>query len=118
MRIGVDLVEIARIEQTLDRHGRRFLQRVFTPREQAIYAGKTRSLAARWAAKEAAAKALGCGIGAVRWIDIEVLNDESGAPIILLHEEAERRARSLGLSQWRVSLSHTDTLAIAFVVAL
>ncbi|NOX60666.1 MAG: holo-[acyl-carrier-protein] synthase [Chloroflexi bacterium] len=118
MRIGVDLIEIARIEKALNQHGERFLRRVYTAREQAAYAQNPRSLAARWAAKEAAAKALGCGIGAVRWVEIEVLTNAEGAPELTLHGEAARRAQALGLSQWQVSLSHTKALAIAFVIAL
>ncbi|MCO6452466.1 MAG: holo-ACP synthase [Caldilineales bacterium] len=118
MRTGVDLIEIHRIEQALDRHGQRFLQRVFTPAEIARYGDRMHSLAARWAAKEAVAKALGCGIGTVRWVDIEVMNGDDGSPDLRLYGDAAARAEKLGLQQWSLSLSHTNELAIAFVAAL
>ncbi len=118
MRTGVDLIEISRIQAALDRHGERFLQRVFTQRETAAYGLRPASLAARWAAKEAVAKALGCGIGRVSWQEIEVLGDDAGAPSLFLHGHAAALSAELGLSAWSVSLSHTHTLAIAFVVAL
>jgi holo-[acyl-carrier protein] synthase len=74
-------------------------------------------LAARFAAKEATAKALGTGIGDVHWIDIEVRSDERGRPFLQLHGAAAQLARELGLGEWQVSLSHTQDHAIAFVVA-
>lgn len=116
MRTGVDIVEISRIQGALERHGERFLQRVYTEREIDRYAKRTNSLAARWAAKEAVAKALGCGIGEIGWTDIEIL-DENGAPHVHLHGNATILAAELGLSGWSVSLSHTAEMAIAFVVA-
>lgn len=117
MRSGVDLIEIRRIQAALDRHGRRFLQRVYTDREIACYGGRVPSLAVRWAAKEAVAKALGMGIGVIRWRDIEILNGGDGAPVLHLYGAAAARAAELGLSTWSLSLSHTHELAIAFVVA-
>jgi holo-[acyl-carrier protein] synthase len=117
MRTGVDLIEIPRIQSVLERHGQRFLQRVFTAQEIAAYGSRPASLAARWAGKEAVAKTLGSGIGAVRWRDIEILSDADGAPRLLLHGQAAARSAELGLSAWSISLSHTHTLAIAFVVA-
>lgn len=116
MRTGVDIVEISRIQATVERYGERFLQRVYTKREIDRYAKRTNSLAARWAAKEAVAKALGCGIGEVGWTDIEIL-DEDGAPLVQLHGNAALLAAQLGLSGWSVSLSHTAEMAVAFVVA-
>lgn len=117
MRTGVDLVEIARIQAALDHHGQRFLARVFTDQEIARYGGRVASLAARWAAKEAVAKALGSGIGEVGWREIEVLADAEGAPILHLYGAAAARSSALGLTEWAISLSHTDAQAIAFVVA-
>ncbi|HYN89013.1 MAG TPA: holo-ACP synthase, partial [Ardenticatenaceae bacterium] len=70
---GIDLIEIARIEEALERFGARFLDRVYTPAEQRACGRRAPSLAARWAAKEAASKALGVGIGDVRWVEIEVV---------------------------------------------
>jgi len=115
---GVDLVDIERIREAIDRHGERFSARIFTEAEQRECNGRFSSLAARFAAKEAAAKALGCGIGVVSWLDIEVRGDENHAPHLYLHGEGEKLARRLGLLNWSVSLSHTETQAIAFVVAI
>ena len=115
---GVDLVDISRIRDAIERHGARFIARIFTEVEQRECNDRFSSLAARFAAKEAAAKALGCGIGDVGWLDIEVRGDENHAPHLYLHGEGERLAKKLGLSDWSVSLSHTETQAIAFVVAV
>jgi holo-[acyl-carrier protein] synthase len=115
---GVDLIDIARIREAIDRHGERFIARIFTEIEQRESSGRFDSLAARFAAKEATAKALGCGIGDVSWLDIEVRGDENNAPHLYLHGAGEKMARKLRLSNWSVSLSHTETHAIAFVVAI
>ncbi|NUQ37450.1 MAG: holo-ACP synthase [Caldilineales bacterium] len=117
MRTGVDLIEISRIGQTLAEHGERFQRRVFTAAEWRLCGGRPAALAGRWAAKEAAAKALGCGIGDVAWLEIEILNDARGAPILRLHGAAARLAAELGLDQWTISLSHSRDLAIALVIA-
>jgi holo-[acyl-carrier protein] synthase len=114
--IGVDMVEIDRFTHSVDRFGDRFLRRVFTEPELAYCQGRVASLAARWAAKEAVAKALGSGIGAVGWQEIEVLNDSNRRPFIQLHGAAAGLAAQLGLSGFAVSLSHTQAYAIAFVV--
>ena len=118
LRTGVDLVEIRRIAEAVERHGRRFLNRVFTQYEQAECSGRAASLAARFAAKEAVAKALGCGIGRVGWTEIEVRSDETKAPHLFLYGEGERLAGELGLTTWSLSLSHTESQAIAFVTAM
>jgi holo-[acyl-carrier protein] synthase len=115
---GVDLVDVARIRDAIDRHGQRFISRIFTETEQHESGGRFASLAARFAAKEAAAKALGCGIGDVGWLDIEIRGDENHAPHLYLHGEGRKLAEKLGLSNWSVSLSHTEGQAIAFVVAM
>jgi len=115
---GVDLVDIVRVREAIDRHGERFIARIFTKIEQRECAGRSASLAARFAAKEATAKALGCGIGVVSWLEIEVRGDENHAPHLYLHGEGEKMAKKLGLLNWSVSLSHTETQAIAFVVAI
>ena len=117
LRTGVDLIDIARIREAIERHGDRFVFRVFTEAEQRDCGGRVSSLAARFAAKEAAAKALGCGIGDVSWLDIEIRSDEKKAPHLILHGAGERLAKELGLLNWSVSLSHTENQAIAFVVA-
>jgi len=115
---GVDLVDIERIRDAIDRHGMRFIARIFTEIEQRESGGRVASLAARFAAKEATAKALGCGIGDVGWLDIEIRGDEKHAPHLYLHGEGEKLAQKLGLSNWSVSLSHTESQAIAGVVAI
>jgi holo-[acyl-carrier protein] synthase len=118
---GVDLIEISRVWTAKVRHGERFLQRVFTARELAQCQGRAESLAGRFAAKEAAAKALGTGLcrDGIGWTDIEIGRDEaSGAPTLYLHGAAAARAQRLGWTSWSVSLSHDRERVIAFVVAL
>lgn len=117
LRTGVDLIEISRIAEAIERHGKRFLDRIFTELEQKECHDRIPSLAVRFAAKEAAAKALGCGIGDVSWLEIEVRSDERKAPYLVLSGEGERLAKEMGLITWSVSLSHTESHAIAFVVA-
>ncbi len=114
--VGVDIVEIERITQSIDRFGDRFLRRVYTDQELAYCNGRVESLAARWAAKEAIAKALGTGIGQVGWQEIEVVNDHNSCPAIHLHGAATELATRLGLTGFAVSLSHAKEYAIAFVV--
>lgn len=118
LRTGVDLVEIARIQALLERKGSQFLTRIYTPEEILFCDGKADSLAARFAAKEAVAKALGSGIGLVKWRELEVKVAENGEPHLVLHGAAFELANATGLSQWSLSLSHTQEFAIAFVVAL
>ena len=115
---GVDLIEIERIRQALARHGDRFLDRVFTPGEQAQTRGNPADLAVRFAAKEAASKALGTGIGKVRWLDIEVVSLPSGKPTLKFHNHAKNLAAELGYQSWSLSLSHSREMAIAMVVAV
>ena len=118
LRSGVDLIEIERLRNALERHGERFLARIYTPAERELCAGNLASLATRFAAKEAVAKALGTGLGAIAWTEIEILRLETGAPVLRLHGKASALAEQLGLSQWSISLSHTREHAIAMVVAL
>jgi holo-[acyl-carrier-protein] synthase len=118
LRTGVDLIEISRVAEAIERHGERFLNRVFTEYEQRECSGRVSSLAVRFAAKEAAAKALGCGIGDVKWLEIEVRSDERKAPYLVITGEGQRLAKEQGLTTWSVSLSHTENMAIAFVVAI
>ena len=118
LRTGVDMIEIARIERGIARHGERFLRRFFTDRERAYCQDHPRRLAARFVAKEAVGKALGTGIGDVRWVEIEIMHDERGRPYLELHGAAGELAQQLGLTHWDVSMSHSDTYSIAFVVAI
>jgi holo-[acyl-carrier protein] synthase len=115
---GVDLIEISRISQAVDRHGDRFLRRIFTPKELALIGDNTASLAGRFAAKEAAAKALGCGIGEVSWTEIEILRGPNNQPELHLHGSARRIADQLGFHTWSISLSHSMDFAIAMVTAM
>ena len=114
---GVDIIEIARVGQVLDRYGSRFQQRVFTPGEIEYCRGRAPNLAARFAAKEATMKALGTGVRGVSWKDIEVVRASSGAPGIVLHGRAKTRAERLGIQEIALSLSHSREYAVAFVVA-
>lgn len=117
---GIDLVEIARIQLAMDRYGDRFLDRVFTAAEQAYCRRKrnsAESLAARFAAKEAGAKALGTGISqGVRWLEIEVVREPSGRPVVTFHGRAAERAARLGVAHAALSITHTTDLAVASVV--
>lgn len=117
LRTGVDLVEISRIKKSLEKSDR-FLKRVYTEREIADCRGKMSSLAARWAVKEAVSKAFGTGIGDVGFQEIEVRKDERDAPHLFLSGNAAKLAEELGLTEWSISLSHTEEYAVAFVVAM
>ncbi len=118
LAVGADLVEIRRVAALIERYSARFTDRVFTARELAASAGRVESLAARWAAKEAVAKALGCGIGQVAFREIEVLSEEGGRPQLVLHGRAMALAAEQKLTSWALTLSHDGGLALAFVVAL
>ena len=121
LRTGVDTIEIERVAASIERHGDRFLSRVYTDTELSVCGGRAQSLAARFAAKEAVAKALGTGIWreGIGWTDIEVDRDlDTGAPILCLHGAAQAQADKLGLTTWSISLSHDRERAIAFVVAM
>jgi holo-[acyl-carrier protein] synthase len=115
---GVDLIEIDRIEEVVARHGKHYLDRIYTPAELEYCGKRAESLAGRFAAKEAVAKALGSGIGIVNWTEIEVLGDEQNAPTLTLHGMAEQKAKELGLRIWSVSISHSQSHSVAFVVAV
>ena len=110
--VGVDIIEVGRIQRAIGRWGERFLVRVFTPAELELCQKKPASLAARFAAKEAVMKALG---GAQRWQEIEVLRGPAGEPRLRLLGRARARARRLGL-ELVVSLSHCREYAIASVI--
>ena len=115
--IGVDIIEIDRIQRLAEDSGERFLQRVFTEGELRYAAGKHHQyqhLAARFAAKEAASKALATGwSGAFRWTDVEVVNDPTGQPRIQLHGEL---ASLLAGATVHVTISHSDSHVVAMVV--
>lgn len=118
LRSGVDLISLERFAQALNRHGQRLLERLFTESERNQSGGRIASLAARFAAKEAAAKALGCGIGEVSWHEIEIVGNEKGAPRLVFHGRAAQKIAEQGWLEWSLSLTHSDEAALAFVVAL
>lgn len=118
--IGTDLVEIERFRTTLERTPT-IKTRTFTVGEQEYADAKndpTERYAVRWAAKEAVMKAMGVGLGEVAMADIEVIKAENGAPSILLHQTAAAKARELGITEWKITLTHTQSLAQAIAVAL
>ncbi len=115
--VGVDMIEIRRVARVLQRHPRRFLDRVYTPEEVAFCRGRVPELAARFAAKEAVMKALGTGARSVAWRDIEVLPDRRGKPLVYLYGGAAARAETIGLHAIDISLSHLADFAIAVVVS-
>lgn len=117
LAVGTDIIEIARIQRSLNDFGERFLKRVYTAREREWYGDRVNELAARFAAKEATSKALGTGIVGIRWQEMEVLPNRRGKPVLILHGRAAERARTLGLTDFSVSLTHSRTDAMAFVVA-
>jgi holo-[acyl-carrier protein] synthase len=115
-RIGVDIIEIDRIEKAWRRFGQRFLNRIYTEPELRICQERPYSLAVRFAGKEAVMKALGTGAKGVSWKEIEILAKASGEPLVRLNGKAKMKAGSLGLSNLAISLSHSREYAVAFVV--
>ena len=118
---GVDIAEVDRIREAAERYGKRFIERVFTKGEIAYVerrkAGRYERYAARFAAKEAGMKAIGTGWRrGVRWQDFEVANLPSGKPTLLLHGAAARFAERLGAKNIVLSLTHTATEALAWVI--
>ncbi len=119
--LGSDLIEISRIEESLERYGERFMQRVYTAGEISFCQRKMKhageSFAARFAAKEAAAKALGTGISkGVSWREIEVRREPGEPPSIVLSGRAAERAASMGVRRIQVTLSHSRDIAMAVVL--
>ncbi len=117
LRSGIDLIEIGRLEGVDPAIRTRFLQRVFTPQELEDAGDANFHLAGRFAAKEAVAKALGCGIGLVSWQEIEILRGQNGEPRLALHGKASQIAVDQRLTTWSVSISHSRAYAVAVAVA-
>ena len=119
---GIDLVDCPRIEQMVERHGDRFVNRVFTEAEQSYARAHKNTIekyAGRFAAKEAILKLVGTGWrGKIKWTDIEVVNDAAGRPEVTLSGEVERIATELKISQISISITHTANFAMASAVAL
>ena len=119
---GVDIVEVARIAEMRERHADRFLERCYTPAERAYAAANPKRtdehLAGRFAAKEAALKAIGTGWrSGIAWTDLEIVLEPSGAPTLRVTGRADEIARGMGVARWHVSISHTDRHAMASVIA-
>ncbi len=119
---GIDLVDCPRIEEMIQRHGERFINRVFTAAEQAYADGnknRVEKFAGRFAAKEAILKLMGTGWrGKIAWTDIEIINNGSGQPQVTLDGEVKKIADKLGIGHISVSITHTANFAIASAVAL
>ncbi len=114
--LGVDIIEISRIEKTVARFGSRFLHRVYTDAELRVCDNKPSRLASRFAAKEAVMKSLGTGTKGVGWREIEIRHDPKGKPLVFLCGRARTRADNLGLGELAISLSDSREYAVAFVV--
>jgi len=117
---GVDITETSRVEEALQKHGERFARRVCTPAEIAYcekFKNSAERFAARFAAKEAAFKALGTGWSqGIRWVDVEVIHTETGKPELILRGQAEEIARRLGVTRTAVSISHAGRFVVAQVL--
>ncbi|HEY6057138.1 MAG TPA: holo-ACP synthase [Candidatus Limnocylindrales bacterium] len=116
--LGIDIIRVARIRDTLERFGQRFTQRVLTPAEQGYVRGRPETLAGRWAAKEAVSKVLGLGVRGIGWRDIEIERLPTGQPAIRLHGRAAARAEQLGMGRVAVSISHEADYAVAIAFGI
>ncbi len=115
-QIGIDIIEIRRIGEAISRWGPKFLQRIYSAAELELCQGKVESLAARFAGKEAAIKALDMPGTVIGWREIEILSETSGKPVIHLYGQAQKQARKLGLQGLAISLSHSREYAVAMVI--
>lgn len=115
--VGVDIIEISRIEAAIDRWGERFFNRVYTEHELKLCKQKPGRLACRFAGKEAVMKALGTGTKGVGWKEIEISSERSGKPLVQLNGKAKAKAASLGLGTLQISLSDSKEYAVAVVVS-
>ena len=118
--MGIDVAEVKRIQQVVETQGERFVKRVYTQAEAAYceqFKSKYERYAGRFAAKEAAMKALGTGWSrGVRWVDVEVVRQRGGRPTLELHGEARKIADSLGVKNIAISITHTSEQAFAQVI--
>ncbi len=113
---GIDIIEIDRVAAVLGRYPQRFLDKVYTPGEQAYCRGRAPQLASRFAAKEAVMKMLGTGVRGVPWKDVEVVRERGRAPEIVLHRKARAVGDRLGIVRIALSISHSKDNAVASVV--
>jgi holo-[acyl-carrier protein] synthase len=116
--LGIDIIRVSRIRDSLARFGNRFTNRVLTPAEAAYVRNRPETLAGRWAAKEAVSKVLGLGVRGIGWRDIEVERLPTGQPAIRLHGRAEKRAEQLGMGRVAVSISHESDYAVAIAYGI
>lgn len=116
--LGIDIIRVARIRETLERFGDRFARRVLTPAEQRYVHGRAETLAGRWAAKEAVSKVLGLGVRGIGWQDIEIERLPTGQPSVRFHGRAAVRAEQLGMSRVAISISHEVEYAVAIAFGI
>jgi holo-[acyl-carrier-protein] synthase len=116
--LGIDIIRVDRIRQTLAKFGARFSRRVLTPAEQRYVRDRPETMAGRWAAKEAVSKVLGLGVRGIGWRDIEIERLPTGQPAVRLHGRAERRAEQLGMARVAVSISHEADYAVAIAFGI
>lgn len=118
--LGIDIIKVDRIRQSIARFGSRFSGRVLTPAERAYVRDRPETFAGRWAAKEAVSKVLGLGVRGIGWKDIEIERLPTGQPAVVLHGRAADRADQLGMERIAISITHESdyAVAIAFGVRL
>lgn len=119
--VGTDLVEVARFRLAMERRGDRLVRRLFSDDERAYAARQkdpAKSLSARFGAKEAVMKAMGVGLWRFKLRDVEVVRAKSGAPSVALHGRAADMAAERGIVAWELSLTHTETIALAVAIAI
>jgi holo-[acyl-carrier protein] synthase len=111
--VGIDIIKVARIRETLERFGARFSGRVLTPGERRYVRDRPETFAGRWAAKEAVSKVLGLGVRGIGWKDIEIERLPTGQPAVRLHGRAAQRADQLGMGRIALSITHESDYAVA-----
>src|SRR5262245_32557879 len=116
--LGIDIIRVERIRDTLARFGSRFSTRVLTPAEQRYVRDRPETMAGRWAAKEAVSKVLGLGVRGIGWRDIEIERLPTGQPAVRLHGRAAARAEQLGMGRIAVSISHESDYAVAIAYGI
>jgi holo-[acyl-carrier protein] synthase len=116
--LGIDIINVGRIRETLARFGPRFSRRVLTDREAAYVRDRPETLAGRWAAKEAVSKVLGLGVRGVGWREIEIVRLPTGQPAVALSGRAQARALQLGMGRIAVSISHERDYAVAIAFGI
>ncbi|HJP87768.1 MAG TPA: holo-ACP synthase [Candidatus Limnocylindrales bacterium] len=116
--LGIDIIKVARIRDTLAKFGRRFSNRVLTASEDRYVRDRPETFAGRWAAKEAVSKVLGLGVRGIGWRDIEIVRVPTGQPSIKLHGRAAARAEQLGMGRIAVSITHEAEYAVAIAFGI